>query len=245
MAVARGTIDAESPEPAGAIASHLSETVHQYADELLTRDTVKHLVDELRQASPTVVEELIPGVMKLGEVQQVLQLLLREGVSIRQLGPILEALGDQAPRVKNPILLTEHVRGRLARSLCTRYCDHRDQEHRLRVVTLDPALEERIRTGSELGEKGLVIGLSPREVESICRSIETKLDALTSVGKPLIALVSPDIRPAVKSLTASHLPQLVVLSYHEITRDTRIESVAMAVEVESEEWRVESYKKSA
>ena len=242
MAVASGSIDAQSPEPGDTIATHLSETVRRHADELLTRDAVKHLVDQLRQTSPAVVDELIPGVMKLGEVQQVLQLLLHEGVSIRQLGPILEMLGDHAPRVKNPMLLAERVRGRLARTLCTQY---RDSDHRLHVVTLDPALEERIRAGSELGEEGLAIRLSPRDVENISRSIETKLDALTAAGHPPIVLVGPDVRPAVKSLTAAHLPQLVVLSYHEITRDTRIESVAMAEEVASGQWPVASLKKSA
>ncbi len=87
----------------------------------MSRDAVKHLIDQLKETSPAAVDELIPGVMKLGEVQQVLQLLLREGVSIRQLGPILETLGDCAPRTKDPIVLAEHVRRRLARTLTSRY----------------------------------------------------------------------------------------------------------------------------
>ncbi len=93
----------EASEPGSTIAAHLNETVRRHADELLTRDGVKHLIDELRQASPATVDELIPGVLKLGEVQQVLQLLLREEVPIRQLGPILEALGDyaRAPRTRS------------------------------------------------------------------------------------------------------------------------------------------------
>ena len=120
MAVAQGSIDAKPLDPGSAIAAHLSETVRRHADELLTRDAVKHLIDELRQTSPAVVDELIPGVMKLGEVQRVLQMLLREEVSIRQLGPILETLGDcatRAPRTRS--LLAEHVRRRLARTICT------------------------------------------------------------------------------------------------------------------------------
>ena len=129
MVVAQGTIDRTASEPGGAIAAHLNETVRQHADELLTRDAVKHLIDELRQTSPAAVDELIPGMMKLGEVQQVLQLLLREGVPIRQLGPILETLGDHAPRTRDPIMLTELVRQRLARTICTRY---RDEDLRLR-----------------------------------------------------------------------------------------------------------------
>jgi flagellar biosynthesis protein FlhA len=230
MALAQGTIDAQAADPGNTIATHLGETVRQHADELLTRDAVKHLVDELRQTSPAVVDELIPGVMKLGEVQQVLQMLLREAVPIRQLGPILETLGDYATRTKDLTLLAEYVRQRLARTLCTRY---RDQNLRLHVVTLDPTLEERIQAGCEHTDEGIACRLSPREVESICRLIEANLATLVAMGRPPIVLVSPQIRPAAKHLTASHIPQLVVLSYNEITRDTKIQSVAIVSEVGS------------
>ncbi len=155
-------------EPGSVIATHLTETVRKHADEILTRDATKHLVDELKQTSPAVVDELIPGQMKLAEVQQILQMLLREAVPIRQLGPILETLGDYAPRTKDPILLTEYVRHRLARTICTRY---RDKDSRLYVVTLDPALEDRIRAGFEHNEHGLFIRMSPQAVEALCRLI--------------------------------------------------------------------------
>src|SRR5207253_8147618 len=135
----------------------------KHADELLTRDATKHLVDQLKQTQPAAVDELIPGQMKLAEVQRVLQILLREQVPIRQLGPILETLGDYASRTKDPILLTEYVRHRLARTICTRY---RDKENRLHVVTLDPALEDRIRAGIEHSERGLFIRMSPQAVET-------------------------------------------------------------------------------
>src|SRR5262249_27454022 len=95
-------------EPAGVLATHLTETVRKHADEILTRDASKHLVDELKKSSPAVVEELIPSQMKLPEVQRILQMLLREQVPIRQLGPILETLGDYAGRTKDPVLLTEY-----------------------------------------------------------------------------------------------------------------------------------------
>ena len=123
-----------------------------------------------------MVDELIPGVMTLAEVQQILQLLLREQVSIRQLGPILETLGDHAPRSKDPMLLTEYVRHRLARQICTRY---RNAENRLYVVALDPALEDRIRAGIEHTERGLFIRMSPQAVEAICRRSRTEIEKLT------------------------------------------------------------------
>ncbi len=214
-------------EPGSVLATHLTEAVRDYADEILTRDATKHLIDELREKSPAVVDELIPNVMKLAEVQQILQMLLREQVPIRQLAAILEALGDYAPRTKDPILLTEYVRNRLARTLCTRY---RDEEGRLTVVTLDPAVEDRIRAGFEHNERGLFIRMSPQAIEATCNAIGNRIDKLIKANRPAVLLVSPQIRPAVKQMTATHLPKLVVLSYNEITRDTRIESVAMVTD---------------
>ena len=122
-------------EPTAVLATHLQEIVRRHADELLTRDATKHLIDELKKTSPAVVDELIPSPMKLADVQQVLQMLLREEVPIRQLSLILETLGDYAGKTKDLVFLTEYVRHRLARTICTRY---RDAEGRLFVLTLDP-----------------------------------------------------------------------------------------------------------
>ena len=214
-------------EPGSVLATHLTEVVRRNADEILTRDAAKHLIDELKKTSPTVVEELIPNALKLAEVQQILQMLLREAVPIRQLSAILETLGDYASRTKDPILLTEYVRHRLARTLCTKY---RNAENRLFVVTLDPTLEDRIRAGFEHNEHGLFVRLSPPAIEAICRAIAAELGRLTSANRPPIVLASPQIRAALKQITSGHLPQLVVLSYNEITRDTKIESVAMVAD---------------
>jgi flagellar biosynthesis protein FlhA len=211
-------------EPASVLATHLTEVVRKHADEILNRDATKHLIDELKKTSPAVVEELIPAQMKLTDVQQVLQLLLREQVSIRQLGPILETLGEYAARTKDPILLTEYVRHRLARAICTRY---RGKDNRLHVVTLDPALEDRIRAGLEHNDRGLFVRMSPPAVEATCRLIGAETDKLVATNKSPVILVSPQIRPGLKQLTAAQLPRLVVLSYNEITRDTRIEAVAV------------------
>ncbi len=211
-------------EPASVLATHLTETVRRHADELLTRDAMKHLIDELKHTQPVTVDDLIPSQLKLGDVQRVLQVLLREQVPIRQLGPILETLGDYASRTKDPILLAEYVRHRLARAICTRY---RDKENRLFVVTLDPALEDRIRAGIEHSERGLFIRMSPQAVETTCRLIGAELDKLVRGNHTPIVLVSPQIRAGLKQLTSSNLPRLVVLSFNEITRDTQIESVGL------------------
>ena len=214
-------------EPGAVLATHLTEICRRHADEILTRDATKHLVDELKTTSPTVVSELVPGVMSLAEVQAILHLLLREQISIRQLSVILETLGDYAPRSKDPILLSEYVRHRLSRQICTRY---RNAEGELYVVAFDPALEDRIRAGFEHTERGLFIRMSPQAVEATCRTISSEITKLTVRSHTPIVLVSPQIRAAVKRLTENHLPNLVVLSFNEVTRDTKIVTVGMVAD---------------
>lgn len=211
-------------ESGAVLATHLTEVCRRHADEILTRDSTKHLVDELKATSPTVVSELIPGVMSLAEVQSILHLLLREQVSIRQLSVILETLGDHAPRSKDPILLAEYVRHRLARQICTRY---RNAENELYVVAFDPALEDKIRAGFEHSDRGLFVRLAPQSVEAICRAIGSEVNKLTARSHTPIVLVSPQIRAAVKRITENHLPQLVVMSFNEVTRDTKIVTLGM------------------
>ena len=212
-------------EPGAVLATHLTEVCRRHADEILTRDATKHLIDELKQSQPTVVDELVPSVMSLAEMQAVLQMLLREQVPVRQLAMILETLGDYAPRTKDPILLTEYVRHRLARQICSRYRDAKGQLH---VVALDPAMEDRIRAGFEHTERGLFVRMSPQAVEATCDAIRKQLTKLTTANHTPIVLVSPQIRVAVKQITETHLPQLVVLSFNEVTRDTQIVTVGMA-----------------
>ena len=211
-------------EPTAVLATHLQEIVRRHADELLTRDAAKHLIDELKKVTPAVVDELIPQPLKLAEVQQVLQMLLREEVPVRQLGLILETLGDYAGKTKDLVLLTEYVRHRLARTLCTRY---RDNEGRLFVLTLDPVLEDKIQAGIEHTERGLFIRTPPATVEKICDAIATALPKLSRQGKKPIVLVSPTLRAGLKQLTAGNLPRLTVLSFNEITRDTKVEIVGI------------------
>ncbi len=211
-------------EPGAVLATHLTEICRRHADELLTRDAAKHLVDELKTVSPTVVEELIPSVMPLAEVQAILHRLLREQISIRQLGLILETLGDYASQSKDPVLLVEYVRHRLARQICTRY---RNAEQELYAIAFDPLLEDQIRAGMDHNERGLFIRLSPQVVEAICQSIGEQIEKLTTAGHTPLVLVSPQIRAAVKQLTENHLPNLVVLSFNEVTRDTKIVTLGM------------------
>ncbi|WP_146457379.1 flagellar biosynthesis protein FlhA [Rubripirellula tenax] len=208
-------------EPGAVLATHLQELARRHADELLSRDATKHLIDELREASPTVVDELVPGLMKISDVQQVLHLLLREDVPIRQLGIIMETLGDFAGRTKDPVWLCEYVRHRLARTISSRY---RDEQSRLHVLALDPAMEDRIAAGIEHNERGLFIRMSPAAIDTTCDKIREGVKKLVTAGRPPIVLVSPRIRPGLRQIAASALPRLRVLSYNEITQDTKIES---------------------
>ncbi len=208
-------------EPGAVLATHLQEIAKRHADELLSRDATKHLVDELKEASPTVVDELIPGLMKISELQQVLHLLLREDVPIRQLGIITETLGDFAGRTKDPIWLCEYVRHRLARTISSRY---RDSQAQLHVVALDPAMEDRIAAGLEHNERGLFVRMSPAAVDLTCEKIQEGVKKLITAGHPPVILVSPRIRPGLRQITAASMPRLRVLSYNEVTQDTKIES---------------------
>jgi flagellar biosynthesis protein FlhA len=215
--VAEGELGAQLAEPVGVLVQHLAEVVREHADEILSREATKHLVDELKKTSPAVVEELIPAQMKLADVQQILQLLLREGVSIRPLAQILEALGEHAARTADPRLLAELVRRRLARTISAR-C--RDKHNRLHVVMLDAAVEEAIaETIDGTGQARL----APRWIEGLCRRIAEE-SALAEGGRVL--LVSPRIRSAVKQIVAAHHPRLTVLSHDEVTRDTEVELAA-------------------
>lgn len=211
-------------EPGAVLATHVQEIAGRHADELLTRDQTKQLIDQLKQSTPTVVEELIPSLMKLADVQHVLQILLREDVPIRQLGTILETLGDYAQRTKDPVLLTEYVRHRLARTISQRF---RDGQNRLHVVTLDPSVEDRISAGIEHTDRGLLIRMSPPVIEATCQQIAIQVRKLEQLGRPRVLLVSPRIRPAVRQITQNLLPDLRVLSYNEVTRDTQLEAVGV------------------
>jgi flagellar biosynthesis protein FlhA len=160
-------------------------------------------------------------------VQQVLQMLLREEVPIRHLAQILETLGDYAGKTKDLVFLTEYVRHRLARTLCSRY---RDAQGRLFVLTLDPAWEDKIASGIEHTERGLFIRTPPQTVDSLCQRIAAELPKLTRLGKRPLVLVSPQIRAGLKQMTSAHLPRLVVMSFNEVTRDTKVEVVGVISE---------------
>lgn len=210
-------------EPTTVLVTHLTEVVREHADELLTRQQVHQLIDNLKETSSKLIEELIPDVMKTSQVHQVLSNLLRERVPIRDLETILETLSDYGDRIKDLGILTEYVRTALARTLCQQY---RDRNRVLRVITLDPTLEDILSGGIDFGDRGLMIKISPQVAEAVVRELAGQLERLVASGHPPVVLCStPTLRAGLRQLSAISLPKLVVMSLNEVTRDTQVESV--------------------
>jgi len=208
-------------EPSAVIITHLTEVVRSHAAELLNRQQVHELLNNLKERSPKVVEELIPDLLKPSQLHQILNNLLRERVPIRDLETILETLGSYADKSKDLALLTEYVRHSLSRMICAQY---RDQKRTLHVITLEPALEDVLASGIEFAERGLIIKLSPQVSEAVTNELSKQLLKMTRVGWPPVLLCSPQIRAGMRQITHTALPKLAVLSLNEVTRDTAVET---------------------
>ncbi len=207
-------------EPSAVIITHLTEVVRSHADELLNRQQVHELLNNLKERSPKIVEELIPELLKPAQLHQVLSNLLRERVPVRDLETILETLGEYADKTKDLTILTEYVRHSLSRAICAQY---RDAQRTMHVVTLEPALEDVLAGGIEFGERGLIIKLSPQVSETVTAELGKQLQKLARFGRPMVVLCSPQIRAGLRQITHATLPKLAVLSLNEITRDTAVE----------------------
>jgi len=208
------------------IGTHLTETIKRHADEILSRQDVANLVENLKERCPALVAEIIPGQVTPGQLHKVLQNLLREGITIRSLDVILETLGDASSRTKDVDIMSEYVRNSLARSICQTLVD---EEGKIHVVTLDPKLEEVIAAGTEHTEQGSFLTLRPAMIQKIARLIEAECGKLTGKGYPAVVLCSPQVRLSVKRLTEATMSQLVVVSYNEIVKDVEVESEGMVV----------------
>jgi flagellar biosynthesis protein FlhA len=213
-------------ETTSVLATHLTELIHKYAAELLTRQEVNRLIDHLKQRSPKLVEELIPDPLKTGEVQAVLQNLLRERVPIRDLEAILETLGDWAGRTRDPEVLTEYARAALARTICEQY---RDDQNVIHGVTLDPALEDLIQGHVERTERGAYLAVPPKTAASVVAAVRKEIEAASarSGAKPPVVFAQPQIRQWVRRLIEAALPNVAVLGYAEIVRGIDVRTHGM------------------
>ena len=211
-------------DPPSIIATHLTEIIRHHLAELLTRQDVQHLVDNLKESNPVLIDELTPKLLGLGEVQKVLQNLLREGISIRDLLTIFETLADHATATRDTDILTEYTRQSLKRAISGKYFPANETTS---VVTLDPKIEQEIMSSVKQTEQGAYLTLDPEKTRKIMNSVETETEKLERLGKMPIVLTSPIVRMYFKKLSEDYFRDLVVVSYNEIESDVELQSVGM------------------
>ncbi len=205
------------------IATHLTEIVKKHAHELTGRQEVQVLLDNVKQNYPVIIEELIPKLMTVGEVQKVLANLLKEGVSIRDMVTILETLADYAPVTHDPDMLTEYVRQALGRAISKKFFT----DSRSSVITLDPKLEQLLLDSLQKTETGTYLSLDPGTTNAILGSLSRQVQKLVQLGQQPIVLASPVVRLYFKKLADQSIPGLVVLSYNELDPELEIQSVGV------------------
>ncbi|MDR2592078.1 MAG: flagellar biosynthesis protein FlhA [Chitinispirillales bacterium] len=206
------------------IATHLTETIKKHAHEILTRQSVKSLIDNIKEQGGAVIDELIPGMMSMGDVHKVLQNLLRERISIRDLLLILETLAGVAPRSKNSDVQTEYVRNVLAPQICETY---KNDDGVIPVITLDPNLEAKLEGSIQESDGVFRFSLSPADANRILEAAGVQIEVAKQAGEYPILICSPTVRPQLKRLTEANFPELVVLSYNEIVPGIEIRSLGM------------------
>ncbi len=211
-------------DPPSIIATHLTEIIRQYIAELLTRQDVQNLVNNLRESNPSLVEELVPKLLGLGEIQKVLQNLLKEGISIRDLLTIFETLADYAATTRDTDILTEYVRQSLKRAISNKFFPSNETTS---VVTLDPKLEQEIMSSVKQTEQGAYLTLDPIKTKSIIESVGTETKKLEDLGKMPLVITSPIVRVYFKKLTEDYYKDLVVVSYNEVDSNIELQSVGM------------------
>ena len=211
-------------DPPSIIATHLTEIIRQYIADLLSRQDVQNLVNNLKETNPSLVEELVPKLLGLGEIQKVLQNLLKEGISIRDLLTIMETLADYAPATRDTDILTEYVRQSLKRAISTKYFPNHETTN---VVTLDPKVEQEIMGSIKQTENGAFLNLDPNRSRAIIDSVGKEVQKLESLGKNPIIITSPIVRMYFKRLTEDYYKELVVVSYNEVESNVELQSVGM------------------
>lgn len=210
-------------DPPSVIATHLTEIIRNHAHELLGRQDVQRLIDNIKEGYPALVEDVIPKLLSIGDVQKVLANLLKEGVSIRDMVTIIETLADYAPMTKDTDMLTEYVRQSMRRSITKRFV----VEMQAKVVTLDAVLEQTIMDAVQQTEYGSYLNLEPNIAQKIISSLLKEVQKLASVGEQPIILASPVVRLYFKRMTEQVAPGLVVLSYNELDPSVEVQSVGV------------------
>lgn len=211
-------------DPPSIIATHLTEVIRSHIFELLTRQDVQNLINNIQEANGTLVQELVPKLLSVGEIQKVLQNLLKEGISIRDLITIFETLADYAPTTRDTDVLTEYVRQSLKRAISNKYFPSSEVTS---VVTLDPKVEQDIMGSVKQTEQGAYLTLDPEKTRDIMSSVEEEIQKMENIGKNPIIITSPIVRMYFKKLTQDYFKDLIVISYNEIESNVELQSVGM------------------
>lgn len=205
------------------IATHLTEVIKTHLHELLSRQDVQTLINNIGESHPTLVEELIPKLLSVGDIQKVLSNLLKESISIRDLVTICEVLADYGTTIRDTDVLTEYVRQGLARSISKKIFNEKTNQ----VITLDPTVEQQIMEHVQHTEQGAYVALDPKTIQHIITQLKKEIGKLTSIGLQPIILTSPVVRIYFKHLTEQYIPDLIVISYNEIEQNVEIQSIGM------------------
>ena len=212
-------------DPVSVMITHLSEIIRKHCHEILTRQDVKTMVENIKKTNPTIVEDLIPNVVPYGYLQKVLAMLLREGIPIRDMETILEALGDHSAAMKDIDIMTEYVRQALKRTVTRRFAE----ANSLRVITIDPRIEDMIVASVKKSDQGSYLSMDPDTVQKIVGKTTDEVNKIKDVIPTVIVLTSPIVRIYFKKMIDQFLPGLTVLSYSEIDATTQIQSVGNIV----------------
>jgi flagellar biosynthesis protein FlhA len=207
------------------IVTHLTETIRKHAAHLLTRQDVRQLLDQLKEINEAVVTEVVPEVLSLGEIQRVLQSLLSEGVSIRDLGAIVESVGDKARITRDPSLLAEYARQALGRAITA---PHLDPSQTLRVITLDPNVEQELATSITQTSDGEYLAMEPTRAQAVLTAVKSQSDNAAARGgiRPVL-LCSARVRRHLRRLVESAAPHLPVCSYNEVAPGISVETIGV------------------
>lgn len=206
------------------VATHLTEIVKKHAFELLGRQEVKSLIDHMKESQPALIEELIPNILSVGEIQKVLANLLKEKISIRNLITILETLADQAIYSKDTMVLTEYVRQALSRQITLQFTEPNQP---LKVITIGPALEKKITENIQQSEQGSYLTIDPNTSQIIYHNLSEQTNRLIQMGQQAIILTSPITRMYLRQLIERVMPDVPVLSYNELEPNVEVQSIGL------------------
>ncbi|EJU21518.1 flagellar biosynthesis protein FlhA [Peptoanaerobacter stomatis] len=210
-------------DPPSIISTHLTEIIKRHAYELIGRQDVKMLIDNLKETQPSLVEEVVPSLLSLGEVQKVLSNLLRELVSIRNFSTIMEALADYAQVTKDTDMLTEYVRQAMYRNITNQFIPRKEAK----VITMDPDIEKTIMESLQTTETGTYMALDPVRSRKLANNISDEVEKMVAVGEQPIIVTAPVVRFYLKKFVEQISNDIIVLSYNEIDPLAKIQSVGM------------------